>query len=508
MPCFEAPRIFEKVLTSTARFIVLIGGRSSGKSEFAARWHLMKTQTEGADVLCGREYQNSIDDSVHKLFKGLITKLDVRGFNVTDTKIDCDIGGIRFKGFSRNPEAVKSAQNFKYFWGEEAQSFSDRTIEDLCPTIRAAGSQLMFTANPQSSADPFSKRFIVPFLNEVRVNGFYEDDLHLVIKANWRDNPWHGELESQRLFDLENYTRAKYDWIWEGEFNDSVEDPLILSEWFDACIDSHVKLGFEPRGIRFSSHDPSDIGADSKGYAFRHGSVVLDVQEKTTGNINEGCDWATGLAIQNKSNMFTWDCDGMGVGLNRQIMEAFKGLDVTIGQYKGSQKVDLPNAVYQPAEFFAKELEVQAERKGIVQGQKTNKEALKNIRAQYYLDLRSKVYRTYRAVHGEYHDPDTLISFSSKIKARTQLKSELCRMPIKPNANGLFEMYTKQEMKTKFKFKSPNLADSVKMLGRVPYKSTVSTFYRPPAIGTMGVGYGRTGRQRSVAGYTRGFGRR
>ena len=52
-----------------ARFIVLIGGRGSAKSESVARIMVMKAQTEGADILCGREYQNSIDESVHKLIK-------------------------------------------------------------------------------------------------------------------------------------------------------------------------------------------------------------------------------------------------------------------------------------------------------------------------------------------------------------------------------------------------------------------------------------------------------
>ena len=69
-------------------------------------------------------------------------------------------------------------------------------------------------------------------------------------------------------------------------------------------------------------------------------------------------------------------------------------------------------------------------------------------------------------MHGDYHDPDTLISFSSDIAALKKLRAELCRMPIKPNGNGLFELYTKQDMKTKFKFASPNLGDCIMMLMR------------------------------------------
>lgn len=474
MPKIQLPRKLEPLLHSDKRLNIIIGGRSSAKSESVARILLMKAQTEAADVLCGREFQNSIDDSVHKLLKTLINNVPVPGFNVTEKKIDCLTGGgFRFRGFARNSEAVKSAQDFKYSWIEEAQSLSQQSIDDLLPTIRAKGSQLFFTANPQSSADPFSKRFILPFLRQVKEHGWYADDMHLIILANWRDNPWHGELEQQRIWDYRNQSRAKYDHIWEGEFNDSVEDPLIMAEWFDACIDAHKTLGFEPVGIRFASHDPSDNGPDAKGFAFRHGSVLLDLREKISGDIIEGCDWATGLAINHQSDAFVWDCDGMGVGLKGQVAQSLDGKRMLISMFKGSEGVDRPDAIYQPVDQP-------------IQGQVTNKDAIRNKRAQYYLELRRRIYRTYQAIKGVYHNPDNLISFDSSIKILPKLRSELCRMPVKPNRNGLLELYTKDEMKVKFKFESPNLADSLMMLCRVPHNPALEVGRRPQAVGTMG----------------------
>lgn len=475
MATIQLPEYFDKILTTKARIVILVGGRSSAKSEGVGRLLLMKCQTEGADILCGREYQNSIDDSVHKLIKGLVSKLGVNGFEVTDKKIDCVAGGcFRFRGFARNPEAVKSAQDFKYSWIEEAQTISQRSIDDLLPTIRAAGSKLFFTANPQSSADPFSKRFIVPFQHQLLTDGFYEDDMHLVIMANWRDNPWHGELEQQRLWDFENLPRAKYDHIWEGAFNDSIDNPLIKAEWFDACIDAHKALGFEPIGVKFAAHDPSDEGPDSKGFAYRHGSVLVDLQEKIDGDINVGGDWATGLALNHGVDAFTWDCDGMGVGLNRQVTKAFGGKPTTLAQFKGSEGVDLPDNIYDPADGAP------------IQNQKTNKQAMKNKRAQYYMELRKRIYKTFKAINGEYSNPDELLSFDSSIAILPKLRSELCRMPIKPNGNGLFELYTKQIMKSQFKFNSPNLADSVMMLMRTPHQPNINTSKRPKPIKPMG----------------------
>lgn len=476
MPKIQLPHKLKKILTTKARLIVLVGGRSSAKSESVGRFLLMRCQTEGADVLCGREFQTSIDDSVHKLLKNLIKKIPIHGFSVTDKKIDCITdGAIRFKGFARNPEAVKSAQDFKYSWMEEAQTASQPTIDDLLPTIRAKGSQLIFTANPQASGDPFSKRFIVPYLRELKTNGYYEDDLHLIIMCNWRDNPWHGELESQRKWDYDHLPRAKYDWIWEGAFNDSVEDPLILAEWFDSCIDSHKKLGFKAIGSRISTHDPSDVGPDAKAYSFRHGSVFLQFDEMIDGDINQGCDWATGKTIQNQSDTFTWDIGGMGTGLKRQVAQSFQGKNMLISMFDGSKGVDNPDAIFDPVSLDIS-----------IQDQKVIKDCIKNRRAQYYFDLRQCIYRTFEAINGAYHDPDTLISFDSKIKLLPKLRSELCRMPIKPNRNGLFELYTKEELKNKFKFDSPNLSDCAMMSRRVPKRFINNEYTRPTPIKPKG----------------------
>jgi phage terminase large subunit len=94
-----------------------------------------------------------------------------------------------------------------------------------------------------------------------------------------------------------------------------------------------------------------------------------------------------------------------------------------------------------------------------------------------------------------YTDPDTLISFSSDITELTQLRSELCRLPIKPNPNGMFELYTKEEMLKKFKIPSPNLADSVKMLFKVVHVPQFGNTKRPKPIKPMGESINRHNRQ-------------
>lgn len=457
MPKIQIPRKLLPIQSTKKPYVILAGGRSSCKSGTTARELVRRAQVERADVLCGREFQNSIEDSVHKIIKNVINNHNVQGFNITDSKIDCVTGGgFRFKGFNRNPGNIKSAEDFKYSWFEEAQYSSQETLELLLPTIRSAGSQLFFSLNPGSSEDPISKEFLTPYWDHILKYGYYEDDLHLIIHSTYKDNPWHDEVqEAKRLKAFETMSRAKYDHIWLGMFNDEVEDSLIIAEWFDACVDAHKRLGIAPSGMILAAHDPSDTGPDPKAYALRHGCVVTKVEERDSGDVNEGSSWATGMAIRDRADSYTWDGDGMGLALKSDVATAFKGKHTKVKIFRGSEDPDNPDSIYDGMEDVAD---------GTTIG-----DLYRNKRAQYYFELRESMRKTYNAVvNGVYTNPDDIISFSSEMPLLQKLRSELCRIPIKPNRTGKLELYTKEEMKKKFKISSPNLADSCMMLMRVP----------------------------------------
>ena len=484
------PFKLEAVLKSKKRFIIVIGGRGSGKSVGIADICLIDAKEDGVKTYCLREYQTSIKNSIFSLLKDEISRLEFDGFEVQSNGIKYgEEDAFQFAGLSHNVDSIKSAHGFRRFEIEEAQFISDDSLTALTPTARKkpkkgmptvmeevpdadglANVSMVFIANPSSSEAPFSKRFINPFKDHLDKHGFYEDDLHLIVVMNYTDNPWFNDsgLEEERQWDFQYRSRAMYDHIWLGAFNDSVENALIMSEWFDACVDAHKKLGFVASGARISAHDPSDTGPDSKGFAARHGSVIEMVKEMETGTVNEGGHWAAGEAISYQSDAFAWDGDGMGIALTEQMGSDFQGKQTILSVFRGSESPDFPDSSYRSAVAF-----VPAENSNApVANQKTNSDSFRNKRAQYYFELRDRCYRTYRAVvHGEYHDPAKMISFDSSIELLSKLRAELCRMPIKPNGNGLFELYTKAEMKSKFKMASPNLADSVMMLMR----------YVPPA---------------------------
>lgn len=484
----------ERVLKSNKRFIIVIGGRGSSKSVGIADICLIGANDDNTKTYCLREYQSSIKNSVHSLLKSEIERLEFTGF---DTQAQSILRGaedvFQFAGIARNVDSIKSAHGFKRFYIEEAQFVSQDSLDVLTPTARNKpnkglpqskaelkddnyeGVSMYFIANPSSREDPFSKRFIVPYEDELDDKGFYEDGLHLIVVMNYADNPWFDEsgLESERKWAKYHLSSAMYEHIWQGDYNDSVENSLILGEWFDACIDAHKKLGWNITGANITAHDPSDTGGDTKGFARRHGSLVTHVTEKLDGDVNEGSRWAVGLAQQYGTDYYTWDCDGMGVALNEQVSRDFSERGTRIAMFKGSESPDYPDVIYKPA--------MQAS----MANQKTNKEVFRNKRVQYYCVLRDRIYRTFRCVvHGEFADPDKMISFDSSIESLRKLKSELCRLPVKPNANGLIDLYTKQEMLSKFKFRSPNLGDAVMMSMRYISINT-ETPYIPKRIGTM-----------------------
>lgn len=456
----KVPVALEKFITVPKRFKIAFGGRSGAKSYTFGDILSSLAKDEGDKTLCIREMQNSIEDSVHALLKSGIERLRFENFEITDKAIRLHGEDVfKFKGMGRNADAVKSMFGFKRAWCEEAQGLSFKSLELLTPTIRMADSELWFSLNPQSSADPISQRFLKPFYKDLLTKGFYEDDLHLIVWINYDQNPWHGaELEQERIYDLENMSKAGYNHKWLGHYDDEVDDAIIPVEHFDAAIDAHIKLGFKGEGAVIASHDPSDLGNDDKGYALRHGSVFLDVSGRSSGDVNAGMDWAIGKAVTDNADMFVWDADGLGISLKRQVDEALKGKKMDYFMFRGSQSPENPDEIYVPDE------------NNEFENRKTNKESFYNKRAQYYIRLADRFKKTFFAVEkGEYINPDELISLSSEISDIDQLRAELCRIPTKPNNNGKIQLMTKVEMaRPPLSLPSPNLADAMMMAMHSP----------------------------------------
>ena len=456
------------LLSKPKRIKIAVGGRGSGKSIGVGDIMLMLCDS-GERICCSREFQNSIDDSVHESLKQEISRLGVEGLTTLSNNIHSANGGeIFYKGLARNITSLKSIAGVKRLWIEEGESVSEKSLKVLTPSVRSSAAdnsedsdppEIWITMNRNSREDAIAKKYLARAESSLEKYGKYEDDLMMVIQVNHTENPWFPpELEQERLDDLDNLSTDEYDHIWNGHYNETVERAIIKKEWFDAAIDSHIKLGISPKGATIAAFDPADEGGDSKGYACRTGILYHDVTEIQAKNANEALDVACDKAIASNADLFAWDCDGMGALLRREVDTKLKGKKIEARMYRGSNTPDNPNSRYDGA-WSDK--------------QKTNKEMFANKRAQYYTMLADRFYNTWKAVvRGEYIDPDAIISISSKIDYIDKLRSEVCRIPRVPNGAGKIQLMSKKDMKVKHDVDSPGMADCLAMGEEIPEPQT------------------------------------
>ena len=439
----DIPAAFRPLLESTARFRISIGGRGSGKSVTVATMCILEAM-QGKKILCCREFQNSIQESVHSLVANQIETLKLPGFEVTRDRIRHDSGGeFIFRGLSRNIESVKSLFGVNVVWLEESQTLSEESLRVLTPTIREAGSYFLMCANPRSQADPFTETFLKGREGILRSEGLFEDDLHTIVRVNYDGNPYFpDELELERRRDKKMLSAAMYNHIWEGETLDEVENSLILADWFDAALEIGERIKYRDSGARVCGHDVSDTGKDAKAVVVRHGARVLDMGLKHDGTASDGLDWAVDFVDRYHCDSFVYDQDGVGLGLTREVERSLGNRNITITGFRGGETPENPDA------FF--------------DGHRKNRDAFFNRRAQAYWNLRERFWKTYQAQDGEYIDPDELIFLDPEHSLISQLRSEICRMPLKPHQGGKIQLMPKTERaKPPLSLPSPDLADAM-----------------------------------------------
>ena len=152
-----------RFLFSPARYKVVRGGRGPGKSWGFARALLIMGAKRPLRVLCTREVQKSIAQSVHQLLRDQIEALGLSGqYEVLTTEIRGKNGTqFFFSGLSdQTAESLKSFEGVDVCWCEEAQAISKRSWDILIPTIRKDGSEIWVSFNPQLESDETYRRFV------------------------------------------------------------------------------------------------------------------------------------------------------------------------------------------------------------------------------------------------------------------------------------------------------------------------------------------------------------
>jgi len=216
---------------ANARYRVLYGGRGGSKSWNIARALLLKGCENQIRVLCAREFQTSIKDSVHKLLCDQIFALEIEAhYEITERTIR-GINGTEFifVGVKNNTNNVKSIEGIDICWVEEAQSVSPNSWNVLVPTIRKANSEIWISFNPELPTDETWKRFVM-----------HPPENSVIQKINWNDNPWFPEVLDLERRALQGRDVEAYNNVWEGIPRQTVDGAIFAKEVTMAELEGRI----------------------------------------------------------------------------------------------------------------------------------------------------------------------------------------------------------------------------------------------------------------------------
>ena len=272
---------YKQLFNPEWRHIVYYGGRGAGKSQATAYSLLLRGRQSKLRILCTREYQNSISDSVHKLLKDLTEKHGFTDYIVQRDTIVNRLTGTEFifKGLKKDSQAIKSLEGVDIAWIEEAQSISEQSIDVLIPTIRKEGSQLIWTFNRLTELDPVYVQLCMQ-----------QDDDTFVAKVNSDTLEKIGQLPQvlidEREKSKQNDTPDLYAHIWLGEPIGQGDTAIIPRSEALAAMERDL----DDDGAIIVGADIARMGDDRIVFWKRKGHKTIGVDSHTKLRIPQTCD--------------------------------------------------------------------------------------------------------------------------------------------------------------------------------------------------------------------------
>lgn len=204
-----------------ARYRVLYGGRGAARSWTVARKLLILAGQRPLRILCARELQTSLRDSVHRLLTDQIERLALPGFDATRGEIRHVCGSLfLFEGLRHNVTKIKSLEGIDLCWVEEAERVSEESWNVLIPTIRKPDSEIWVTFNPDQESDPTYRRFVLQ-----------PPEGAVVLKVSSEDNPWLPEVLRQERDYLRRVDPDAAAHVWGGECRQATDAQILKGKW-------------------------------------------------------------------------------------------------------------------------------------------------------------------------------------------------------------------------------------------------------------------------------------
>src|SRR5215471_6137120 len=214
------PKLYD-LLYSEARYRVAFGGRGGAKSWNFARAILLQAVDKPLRVLCARETQESISESVHRLLGDQVVALGLQQFYTIEKARIIGLNGseITFAGIKHNVANIKSYEAVDICWVEEAQSVSKESWNILIPTIRKTASEIWISFNPDFDDDPTYEMFVK-----------HPPPGALVVKMTWRDNPWFPPVLEAEKEHMRRTDPDEYEHVWEGSCISLLQSAIYANE--------------------------------------------------------------------------------------------------------------------------------------------------------------------------------------------------------------------------------------------------------------------------------------
>jgi phage terminase large subunit len=242
----QIPKAFE-FLFKPKRYKVMYGGRGGGKSHAIARVLLAMGMQAPLRIICAREIQKSIADSVHALLADLIRTHNLSTFYEVQRDVIRGKNGTEFKfrGLKHNTTDLKSLEGADICWVEEAQNVSDNSWEILIPTIRKEGSEIWVSFNPKNVTDPTYRRFVAQTSPDT-----------VAIRIGWQDNPFFPSVLDAERRKLEKVDPDAYQHIWEGQPDTRRNGAVYAKQLHTARQDGRItKVPYDPGCEVFTAWD-------------------------------------------------------------------------------------------------------------------------------------------------------------------------------------------------------------------------------------------------------------
>jgi phage terminase large subunit len=216
----EFPEALEFLFTP-ARYKIAFGGRGSAKSWSFARALLTQGAAKPMQILCAREVQKSIADSVHRLLSQQIDAMGLNHFYEVQNNAIRGRNGteITFAGLKHNVQSLKSIEGTDVAWIEEAQTVSKASWQTLIPTIRKPGSEIWVSFNPELDTDETYTRFVRD-----------PPPGAVVRKINHSDNPWFPDVLRDEMELLRERDHDAYLTVWEGHTRQVLDGAIYANE--------------------------------------------------------------------------------------------------------------------------------------------------------------------------------------------------------------------------------------------------------------------------------------